>query len=335
MPLFPLLSFNWPLDSLHPSSLSSSSFLPHLLSPSTPPYLSLDIIHAFPPALCWSWQPLSLTSSHVWQWSHSCSSSSSSFWLPRALLLVCVCELCPWTEVTWFPLDRGVSPQAALCVCVYMCVWRERVNAISECECLEKHKDVCGLHICVCVCIFCMHRGGVMHVLLCQWLPLTYTQENKHTPDCLHLCVSVCVWVCVHLCSCFLRINNAIQPYYESAEQTDTDCTVRTHSQTKHKRNSVAESTYARTWHKCVRLFGPRWRCLTSIAPYGEHCGEEGGGDSPDRQHLSSYRSNSKGSSWLASPGCNNELPGKANWEAQAAAGSPLEDWKHASSSSA
>lgn len=95
-----------------------------------------------------------------------------------------------------------------------------------------------------------------MHVLSCQWLPLT--QEDKHTPDCLHLCAKqmrfVFVWTCtsecvcayayiwVGLCLCFLRINNAIQPYYESAEQTDTHCTQHTRSQTKHP--GISESTY-------------------------------------------------------------------------------------------
>lgn len=44
-----LLSFNSPLDSLHRSILSSSSILASLFSSSTMPYLSLDIIHAFPP----------------------------------------------------------------------------------------------------------------------------------------------------------------------------------------------------------------------------------------------------------------------------------------------
>lgn len=128
--------------------------------------------------------------------------------------------------------------------------------------CLHKKlKDVHRLQMCVCACmclcvrlyvwVFATYRGGAMHVLSCQWLPLTYTQEDKHTPDCLHLCARgrwdscVCVYthfrldVCVRayirarLCLCFLRINNAIRTDYESAEQTDTDCAQRTCSQTK------------------------------------------------------------------------------------------------------
>lgn len=50
------------------------------------------------------------------------------------------------------------------------------------------------------VCIFPTYRWRAMCVLSCQWLPLTYTQEDKHTPDCLHLCVQGrCVCTCIRL----------------------------------------------------------------------------------------------------------------------------------------
>ena len=130
-----------------------------------------------------------------------------------------------------------------------MCVFvKAQGHASFANVCLSARTCVC---LCVCVCVFSTYRGGAMHVLSCQWLPLTHTQEDKHTPDGLHLCARgrwdscVCVYthfrldVCVHAyiwarpCLCFLRINNAIQTYYESAEQTDTDCAQRTCSQTK------------------------------------------------------------------------------------------------------
>lgn len=85
----------------------------------------------------------------------------------------------------------------------------------------------------------------------------------------------------------------------------------------KQKRNSISESTYT---HRTTQVRQSFWAKMATLdlnqSIWRALWEREGGGDSPRSRHLSSYRSNSKWNSWLASPGCNNELSGKAHWEA-------------------
>lgn len=107
------LSFNRPLDYIPCFILSLSSILASLLSPlpqclichltsfmlSPPPHVDLG-----------SHFPLSLLSSFAWHWPRS----SSSFWLPRAPTLFCVCGLCSWTEV------KSEGSLFKLCACMFI-----------------------------------------------------------------------------------------------------------------------------------------------------------------------------------------------------------------------
>ena len=211
--------------------------------------------------------------------------------------------------------------------------------------------------VCVSVCVLYVQTEEGQYMFFpandCPWH--THKRISTHLTGCICgqcrrelcvcVCVFVCVCVCVHacvcarasarelLCSCVLRINNAIQPHHESAREADTDRTQRTCAQTKTPRNSDSPST-----RRATRVRQTVW--AKTVTPDLNHCtcrGLLGGGGGWGllSQHLSSYRSNSKWNSWLVSPGCNNESPGQANWEAETAAGCPLGDWKHKSSSSA
>lgn len=110
--------------------------------------------------------------------------------------------------------------------------------------------NVLFLNLCVCFSSRTRHlRMGVFPLRTdegpCVFFPASDCPWHIHKRISTHLTACICAYrvdvyvcvhayVCVHLCSCFLRINNAIQPYYESTEQTDTDWMQRTRSQTKH-----------------------------------------------------------------------------------------------------
>lgn len=111
------VSVSWPLDSLHPSIMSSFSILASLVSSSTPSYLSLDIIHAFPPALFVDLgSHLSLDSGHTLPpLLHPFGYPEPPCWF---VSVDCVLE----QRSGGFPLVCELSPQAAVCVYMDVCV---------------------------------------------------------------------------------------------------------------------------------------------------------------------------------------------------------------------
>lgn len=179
------------------------------------------------------------------------------------------------------------------------------------------------MHICVwlCVCfLYVQRRGHACSLLLVIALDIHTRGVQVHTWLPAFVCVCVCVvqtrfmfvWAhalqTVRLCSCFLRINNAIQPYYQSAEQTDTDCAQGTRSQTKHIWNSISESSYTCRMTRVFQSFWAKMAMLDLNQSIWRALWEGG--------HLSSYRSNCNWNSWQASPGWSNESHGKAYREA-------------------
>ena len=114
------LSFSRPLGSLYPSILPSSSILASLVSSSTMPYLSHDIFHAFPPTLfvdLGSHLSLSPSRQLVFDTGHTLP---PRFGFPEPPMLVCVCRLCPWTEVR--RVSYSLKGLSSSCCCVYACV---------------------------------------------------------------------------------------------------------------------------------------------------------------------------------------------------------------------
>lgn len=288
--------------------MSFLSIFVSLVSSSTPPCLSLDIIpalfvdlgsllshytgHTFPPLL------------------HPFGYQEPPYW---SVSVDCVLE----KRSGGFPLVCEVSPKAIVCgegiiyyyFLRYFWMW---AFVLAQ-----------GRAVCVCVCVFSLRTDDGPCVFFpasdCPWH--IHKRISTHLTACISvyridMCLCVHAYVCVHLCSCVPRINNAIQPYYESTEQTDTDWMQRTRSQTKHAQNSVSESTYACRITRVNQSFWAKMATPDLNYSMRSVLWEGGAGHQLHSQHLSSYLSNGKWNSLLASTGCSIESPGKPYWEA-------------------
>lgn len=235
-----------------------------------------------------------------------------------------------------FPPVWRVSPQA---VCVHMCVsllemaskwYFEMLVFIKAQGCMHVYVYVC---VCLSVCfIYIARRGHACSFLLVIALDM-HTRGWAHTwPPAfvcvcsaheIHDCVSACTpesasvhaYIWVSLCSCFLRINNAIQPDYESAEQTDTDCAHGTRSQIKHMWNSVSDSTFRCRMTQECQSFGAKMATLDLNQSIGSVLWEAGG--------VVAWAATAP----TATVGWNNDLYDKPHREAQTAVANLLEVW--------
>lgn len=243
------LPFNRPLDSLPCFILSSSSILASLLSPL--PQCLICHLTSFMLSLLLTLilavTSLFLSFHLLLDTGHSRPPRFGFPEPPRCFVSV------------GYALEQRSSLKGLFSSCVRVCSW---IESCYFWMCALIIAQECELYACICVWFLYLQRRG--HT--CSFLQLIaldiHTRGQAHSW--LRLWVQVgfpWVWAHAHayirvrVCSCFLRINNAIQPYYETTEQTDTDA----HSPTKHVKLHLWFISHTPNNASMSKLYGPRW----------------------------------------------------------------------------
>lgn len=118
-------------------------------------------------------------------------------------MLVCVCGLCPWTEVKWISYSlKCLSSSCCLCVCLYVCLRMESKCYFQMCAFIKAQGRVLYAYMCVTVCLFSLRteEGPCMFSPAsdCPWH--THKRISTHLTACICVCVCVCSADEVHVC---------------------------------------------------------------------------------------------------------------------------------------
>lgn len=148
---------------------------------------------------------------------------------------------------------------------VYVRVWGGLFSLHTEqCQCMFSP---------ACDCPWRIQQSMSTHLTV--WVCVSAAQAR--IPSVLmHTCACMRAWMWVCLRSCYPGINNSIQPYYEWAEQSDTDCEQGADiRRQKHMRSYVSASTLHVRAAKVFR--GQDGYAWPQSIQFSDCCGKAGG----------------------------------------------------------